>query len=58
VSTEPETKILSRDRPSVLWLIAALLGLLLLGGSIGIAIWAKFNPAGFEQLRERILPDE
>jgi protein phosphatase len=58
VSTEPETKILSRDRPSVLWLIAALIGLLLLGGSIGIAIWAQFNPTGFQQLRERILPDE
>ncbi len=50
------TTILKDKRSRRLKALAVLLILLLLGSGIGLLVWSRLNPQGFQQFRERVLP--
>lgn len=45
----------SRGRSRQLRLLGGVLAFLLVGSSIGVAVWSSLNPTGFQQFRERVL---
>lgn len=52
----PLPKSAPRKHPRFLRITLLLLGLLLLGGVAGLFAWSHLNPVGFQQMRQRIVP--
>lgn len=52
-ATIAENEAAAKPMRKVWLIVLSLVGLLLLGGGLGLALWSQINPAGFQQLRER-----
>jgi protein phosphatase len=57
VDEEDVPTVSSNRRSRVLLTLVGWIAILLVGSGIGIAIWSQINPEGFQQLRQRVLPD-